>query len=247
MLVSLLVFESSDLKKTWTGFTEGYEKLRAEQALPKYLRLQPFGIELPGLGKVFAVGTTWASDDHEQGREWINRIAGLGTCLMNDPQPRTVAAYAEFNETLLTYGSYGRSYTFSIKRYTPKTAALLAKYTESLPGGGIAISVHELRTPAAREASVFGARVEHLVIELVAMTPRKDLEAAGAAWARALIAEARETDPENILSMSYVSLVGEDDSDFREIYGSHYDALVALKKKYDPDNVFKHAVPRLFA
>ncbi|OTA55873.1 FAD-binding domain-containing protein [Hypoxylon sp. EC38] len=246
ILTSLLIFESNDLKTAWTSYFDGYEKLAAEQPIPRALQLQLFGIELPNMGKVFAIGATWADADHEEGKKWINKIASLGNCLVNNPEPRSVAAYCEFNERFITYGSYGRGYTLNVEKYTPKTAEILAKYTASLPGGGIAISLHMLRAPEPNENSVFGPRVEHHMIELVTPTPVKDLEAKGAEWAHELMRELRENDPENIMESAYVSLLDNEDSDYRKIYGSHFDTLVALKKKYDPDNVFKYAVPRLF-
>ncbi|KAI1459686.1 FAD-binding domain-containing protein [Annulohypoxylon moriforme] len=245
MLVSLMIFDSSDLKRTWTNYSNGYEKLAAEETLPRALQLQLFGIELPNLGKVFAVGATWTAADHEEGKKWIGKIAALGPCLMNNPEPRTVSAYCAFNETLLTYGSYGRAYTLNVKKYTPKLAKTLAKYTSSIPGGGIALSLHMLRAPAPNEHSVFGARVEHHMLEMVTTTPVKELELKGAEWAAGLTREIKEADPENVMESSYVSLLDNDDSDYKKIYGAHYETLVALKKKYDPDNVFKYAVPRL--
>ncbi|KAI1503402.1 FAD-binding domain-containing protein [Biscogniauxia marginata] len=245
ILVSLLVFESSDLKATWSSYTDGYEKLLAEQPLPRALQLQPFGIELPNLGKVLAVGATWTAADHEEGRKWMNKVASFGNCLMNNPEPRSVTTYTEFNETLLTFGSYGRGYTLNVKKYTPEMAEVMAKYTASIPGGGIAVSIHMLRAPSPSEESVFGSRVEHHMVELVAMTPVEDLETKGAQWAREFINDLKENDKANILDSSYVSLLGHDDSDYKKIYGPYYDTLVALKKKYDPENVFKYAVPRL--
>jgi len=245
LLVSLLVFESSDLTKTWTTYAEGYQKLVAEQPLPRALQLQQFGIELPGLGKVLAVGATWADADHEEGKKWIGKVAALGNCLMNDPKPQPISAYIAFNESLVVYGSYGRGYTLNLKKTTLKTAEVLAKYTGLIPGGGIAISVHALRAPAASEEAVFGARVEHIMVELVSMTPVAELEIKGAEWSRNLIKELKEADPENVLESSYVSLMGDEDSDYKKIYGSYYNKLVELKKKYDPENVFKYAVPKL--
>ncbi|KAK5636773.1 hypothetical protein RRF57_012485 [Xylaria bambusicola] len=242
LFTTLLIYESSDLQSAWTRYAEGYEKLVAEEPLPRALQLQPFGIELPGMGKVLAVGATWADADQEEGKKWFGKIAALGTCIMNNPEPKSVSAFAAFNETLIVYGSYGRGYSLNLNKYTTKTAEVLAKYTSLIPGGGIAISVHSLRAPAPSEDSVFGARVDHLMLELVAMTGVQDLELKGEEWARSLLHELRAADPENVLDSVYVSLVGEADSDNEKIYGSYYDKLVQLKKKYDPDNVFKYAV-----
>ncbi|KAI1146176.1 FAD-binding domain-containing protein [Nemania diffusa] len=245
LYTTLLIFDSSDLKAAWTSYAEGYEKLVAEEPLPRALQLQPFGIELPGLGKVLAVGATWADADQEEGKKWFGKIAALGTCILNNPEPKSVSEFTAFNETLVVYGSYGKAYSINLRKYSKKTAEVLAKYTELIPGGGIAISVHSLRAPAAGKESVFGSRVDHLMLELVAMTGVQELEAKGAEWSRNLIQDLKDADPENVLDSSYVSLVGEDEADYKSIYGPHYDRLVALKKTYDPNNVFKYAVPRL--
>ncbi|KAI1086808.1 hypothetical protein F5B19DRAFT_487217 [Rostrohypoxylon terebratum] len=223
----------------------GYEKLAAEQPIPRALQLQLIGIELPNLGKVLAVAASWAAADHDEGKKWFGKIAALGPCLMNNPEPRSVSAHCAFNEALLTWGSYGRAHTLNVKKYTPKLAEVLAKYTSLIPGGGIAISLHMLREPAPNENSVFGARVEHHMLELIATTPVKELEAKGAEWAVELLSEVRKEDLENVLESSYLSLLDNDDSDYRKIYREHYETLVVLKKKYDPNNVFKYAIPQL--
>ncbi|RYP14338.1 hypothetical protein DL765_006441 [Monosporascus sp. GIB2] len=175
--------------------TEALEKLAAEQPPPKALQIQHFGIELPNLGKVLTVGATWANPDREEGRRWMGKIASLGNCLMNNPEPQSVTAYIGTNEAMVTYGSYGRGFTVSMRK----------------------------------------------------LTPQQDLETKGADWVRELARDLRESDPDNFLDSPYVTLVGDDDADYRKIYGPHYDAFVALKRVYDPDNAFKYAVPRFFA
>lgn len=215
--------------------------------MPRALALQPFGIELPGLGKVVAVAATWVDADQEEGKRWIAKIAAFGNCIMNNPEPKSVSAFIAFNESLVTYGSYGRVHTLNIAKYTARTAEILAKYTESLPGGGMAVSLHSLRTPSPSDESVFGARVDHNMVELISLTPVKDLEVKGAEWAKELVRDLKANDPENVLESSYVALVGEDDTDYKKIFGSLYGRLMDLKRKYDPDNVFEYAVPRLLS
>ncbi|KAI0403717.1 hypothetical protein F4802DRAFT_284314 [Xylaria palmicola] len=245
LFTTLIIYDSSDLKAAWTTYAAGYEKLVTQEPLPRALQLQPFGIELPGLGKVLAIGATWADADQEEGKKWFDKIAALAPCIMNNPESKSMSAFTAFNETLVVYGSYGRSMTLNLSRYSAKTAEVLAKYTDLIPGGGIALSVHSLRAPEPSEESVFGSRVDHIMLEVISLTGVRELEAKGEEWGSNFLRELRETDPENVLTSSYVSLRGHAESDYKEIYGPHYEKLVALKRKYDPDNVFKYAVPRL--
>ncbi|KAI1827771.1 FAD-binding domain-containing protein [Xylaria intraflava] len=245
LLSSLIVYESSDMKAVWKNFVEGHDKMTAEGPLPNALVLQLFGMEFPGMGKVFGVMALWADDDHEEGRKWFNRVAGFNTCVMNNPEPKTVSAFAAFNETMVVYGSYGRSYTMNVRKQTTKTFEVLGKYIDLLPGGGISLLAYPYRPTAPKLESIFGCREEHVLCEFVATTPVAELEAKGAEWARSAMAEIKKVDPSNVLEGGYVSLLGDDDSDYRKIYGAHYEKLVMLKKKYDPGNVFKYAVPRI--
>jgi hypothetical protein len=239
------VYESSDLEATWLTYTQRYEEILQKGELPKALQLQTMVTELPQMGKVLALLATWADADHDEGRRWFDRVAELGSCVMNTAQPVSLHKFTVDNEKIVVWPSYGRVYTISIRCWTPATARVLAKYGSLLPGGGTAISTHALRSPNSSEDSVFGSRVDHHMIEAIATSGDQSYEEKAASWAVAMLHELKEKDPANILEGSYISLLGSDDTDLVKVYGSHYSALLNLKKKYDPHNVFKHAVPKL--
>ncbi|KAI3325061.1 FAD-binding domain-containing protein [Xylariaceae sp. AK1471] len=246
IISSTLVYDSSDMNAAWANFTGAYQKLADEKAIPEALSLQPFGIELPGVGKVLLVAATWVGQDQEEGNQWMEKLASLGHCVMKLSKPTTLLSYCEENEKLVAWGSYGRVHTISFKRYTSTTAAILARHTSLLPGGGAGISNHMLRSPKPNEQSVFGNRTSHHMIELCSTTVDPALEKKSDDWACAAQKDLLKKDPDNVVESRYIALVDKDDCDLKTVYGSHYDTLVALKKKYDPDNVFKYAIPRLF-
>lgn len=241
----MIVFESSNLEATMVSYTEGYEQLAAKGGLAKSLQIQHVVMELPQLGKTFAALCTWADADHDEGRRLFDIVASLGNCITNQPQPTTLHQFTRDNEKVVAYPSYGRVYTTSIKRFTRRTAEILAKYGALLPDGGTAISIHTLRSPSPNEDSVFGSRSNHHMIEIMATTGEQSYQEKAAIWGSALQKELIAMDPENILDGSYVSLLGQDDTDFKKVYGAHYGTLLDLKKKCDPGNVFKYAIPRL--
>lgn len=241
MLVSTLIYESSDMQSVWKNLTEGIDSLTR----PPALNTQFFVTDFPGMGKVLGVIATWVSDDHEQGRKLIDQIAGFGNCVVNMTEAKTAIKYAEDNEKLVTFGVYGRSYTLNVKKWTPTTVSTLVKYSQSIPGGGAMISCHSLRSQKPNEGSVFGAREDHHMVEIVSMTADPALKGEADAWGRSLLRELREQDGANVLDSAYISLLDYEDADLQKIYGRHFDTLVSLKKKYDPENVFKHAAPRI--
>lgn len=232
------------MKAIWTTVTQNLQTL----TLPEPLQIQLFATDFPGAGKVLGAIATWVSDDHAQGREWIDRIAGLGTCVMNATASKTPSQYAADNEKIAPYGVHGRSYTLSVRAHTAETAVVLAEHSARVPAGGCMISVHSLRGPKPSPVaggSVFGAREPHHVIEIVAMGTDPALEQDALAWGRGLLADLRARVVDNVIRSSYISLLDYDDADVADIYNEHLPALVALKNKYDPGNVFRNAAPRL--
>ncbi|PSR78017.1 hypothetical protein BD289DRAFT_377167, partial [Coniella lustricola] len=245
MLVGTLIFESSDMQAAWEALTSGIASLGDT---PPALKLQLFVMEFPGLGKVLAAIATWVSDDHAQGRKLIDAVATFGKCIVNATEAKTTAQYAQDNEKLVTYGVHGRSYTLNLRRWTPTAVRILAKYSATVPGGNAMISIHSLRTrhATALVPSVFGAREDHHMVEIVSMTADPALQETASAWGQGLLNELKEhEDHANILDSAYLSLLDHGDVHLQKVYGRHLDTIRTLKNKYDPQNVFKHAAPRL--
>lgn len=245
LLSSFLVYESSDMKATWTSVTQELQALADSQTLPKPLQVQVFGFNLPGVGRAMAAWATWVSDDHDLGRQWIEKIANLGTCIINDTNPTTLVDWTEANQKMLQGGITGGVRTLNIKRWTTKTAEIFAKHNLTFPGPGMGLSIHTLRSPIANEASVFPSRHDHIMVEALAGSTDHSMAEQWLTWADSVIQDLRDNDPDNVLESRYVSLVHEERPDYKKIYGKHYDTLLALKQKLDPNNVFKTSVPQL--
>lgn len=101
--------------------------------------------------------------------------------------------------------------------------------------------VHGAATRIPAEATAFGLRQEHFMLEIVAAwDPSGSKGAAHRQWAQDLW--------ENLapfaLPGGYANfLVPRDREQVRAAYGSNGDRLRSLKRRYDPDSVFASALP----
>ncbi|KAF5598998.1 6-hydroxy-D-nicotine oxidase [Fusarium pseudoanthophilum] len=246
ILSSMIIYDSSDLASALNSYTQHYEKLLASGQLPVYLQLQPMIAQMPGQPVSLMVIATWHGQDKDQGRTWIKNIAGAATCVMENTQEITLAEMLENNEKLVTWPSYGRVYTLNCRTLTPKAIEILAKHCVNAPGGSLIFSYHTLLSAEEPEQkSVFGSRARHHMFEIYSLLADKDIAEERVQWAAKVKAELQAEDADNILEGSYISLGSHEDADVKKIYGKHYETLAALKRKYDPRNVFKHSVPRL--
>jgi FAD/FMN-containing dehydrogenase len=91
---------------------------------------------------------------------------------------------------------------------------------------------------AADDATAFGGqRSERYAMFVIATTPALETLEPERAWARSFWSAMQ---PHAISIGSYVNGMAEPDADrIRASYGDKYDRLLELKRKYDPDNVFR--------
>jgi FAD/FMN-containing dehydrogenase len=118
---------------------------------------------------------------------------------------------------------------------------------ESAVSAGCALYTHEFKGAAARvpeEATAFGQRREHVVVEiLAAYVDRSDPieEERHRQWTR----RTRDSFNATALPGGYPNyLVSDDDPDrIARSYGGNAARLIKAKRRYDPENVFKSAIP----
>ena len=131
-------------------------------------------------------------------------------------------------------------------QFSDAAIEVLAKYAATMPPTALLIGMHVLHgvsTEGAGPPNVFRNREAHSMIEILGVSGAKEDAEESGAWAEAFGREMRAA--EGALEGTYMSLTAEDTVDLGKIYGEKLDRLLELKRKFDPENVFKNAVPRL--
>lgn len=246
ILSSTILYESRNLEATITTYNQHYEHLLAAQELPDCLQLQPTITQIPNIGTVFGAMVTWYGENKEEGYAWIESFAKAGTCVMEATQETTLAEVLKERDNLVTWPSYGRLFTLSVRRLTERTITVLARHCPQAPGGGFIFSHHTLRSSQApAQESVFGARTRHHMLEINAAISENSFVDERLEWGSRIKADLEVEDADNILESSYIALGSHEDVDLKRVYGHHYSTLMTLKEKYDADHIFKHTVPKL--
>jgi len=117
---------------------------------------------------------------------------------------------------------------------------------ETAVSPGCAIFTHEFKGAASRvpeEVTAFGLRRNHVLVEILAtFIDRSDQEEEQRhrQWARAT----RQAFVPVALPGGYPNfLVGDDSDRVARSYGPNAERLTAAKRRYDPGNVFRSAIP----
>jgi len=123
---------------------------------------------------------------------------------------------------------------------------ILVKATAKAVSAGCAIFTHEFRGAVTRvpvEATAFGLRRDHVLIEILASFPDcsdRSVERRHLRWVR----DTRQAFDALALPGGYPNLLEAGDTDrAAESFGRNSERLLAAKKLYDPDNVFCSAIP----
>jgi len=197
-----------------------------------------------GAPVVFAV-PTWCGPP-EKGEAQAAPFLKLGTLLAASVQTTS------YKNSLSAFDAYivNGQRTFMETCWLPGLAAggvdALIEAMEGAVSPGCAILTHEFKGAASRvplESTAFGLRRDHVLIEILATFRDRGDEFEARRhrhWAR----DARRAFGTMALPGGYPNLLASDDVE-RAVnsYGDNTGRLVKAKHRYDPDNVFRSAIP----
>ncbi|MFI7613414.1 FAD-binding oxidoreductase [Nonomuraea terrae] len=200
-----------------------------------------FGVLSGPDGKpVVFLSPTWSGDDAAAGERALARLDTLGTPLISRIAPTTMPEMLAAIDAQFPFGRHVEIRPRSVRSLTSGVRDMLSLAGSTLTSPHSAVSVHSLHGAAARVPvtdTAFGNRDPHLMIEIIALWEPGDTRAADhRAWAADLIS-ALEPDA---LPGGYPNLIGNDEvAQIAHAYGPNTERLLTLKRRFDPDDVFR--------
>ena len=210
---------------------------------PDELTVQSGVLPGPDGKPVVFLSPTWSGDDTAAGERELARLDTLGAPLVSQIAPTTMPGMLAAIDAQFPFGRHVEIRTRSVPSLTSGVRDVLSLAGSTLTSPYSAVSVHSLHGAAARVPvadTAFGNRAPHLMIEIIALWQPADTRAAKhRAWAGNL-ADGLEPDA---LPGGYPNLLGPDEvTQIAHAYGPNTERVLALKRRFDPDDIFR-AIP----
>jgi len=214
-------------------------------SMPDELTVQVGAVGSPDGVPVILVVPTWRGSQ-AKGDDYIAPLLKLGTLLDNTIDAVRYGTSLSVFDAHTVNGQRTIMDTCSLPALAEPGVDVLVEAMTKAVSGGCAIFTHEFRGAAARvpvEATAFCLRRDHLLIEILASfadCSDRSEERRHQRWVR----DTRLAFNALALPGGYPNLLGADDMDrVAESFGPNLDRLVRVKQLYDPDNVFRSAIP----
>jgi FAD/FMN-containing dehydrogenase len=235
----MLIYPFSEARTVLRRFAD------AVSAMPDELTVQVGAVAGPDGVPVIMLVPTW-SGRQGQGDEHIAPLLELGTLLVNTLDAVRYGTSLSVFDPHIVNGQRVFMETCSLPVFDEASVDLLVEAMAEAVSSGCAIVSHEFRGAASRvpaEATAFGVRRDHVMIEFIASCPDRSgrsEERRHQQWVR----DARHRFDAIALPGGYPNLLGPDDSDRATgSFGPNAERLAKVKQLYDPDNVFRSAIP----
>jgi FAD/FMN-containing dehydrogenase len=193
---------------------------------------------------VVMVTPTWCGRPEETEAQ-LRPFLKLGTVLSGGLEAMPFGRSQTFFDPFLVNGNHAIMETCWIPALEGAAIEPFIAAAANAPTPGCAIFTHEFRGAAScvpETATAFGLRRDHVVIEILATFPdlgsQTDYER-HSRWARS----ARRGFAGVALAGGYANLLAADDKRAIDSYGPNAARLMEAKRKYDPDNLFRSAIP----
>jgi FAD/FMN-containing dehydrogenase len=215
------------------------------RSIPDGLTVQVGAIGGPDGTPVILVLPTWCGLQAE-GDGYIAPLLGLGTLLANSVDAVRYGTSLSVFDPYIVNGQRTFMETCSLPALDAAGVDVLVEAMAKAVSAGCAIFTHEFRGAATRvpvEATAFGLRRDHVLIEILASFPdRSDRseERRHQQWVR----DTRRAFDALALPGGYPNFLEPGDTvRAAESFGCNAERLVRIKQLYDPDNVFCSAIP----
>jgi FAD binding domain/Berberine and berberine like len=239
VLSGMLVYPFSEAKAVLEGCID------IAASLPEDLTVQlGFVVGRDG-APVILVVPTWCGPTG-QGDAQVAPFLRLGTVLDSTMDAVRYGASLAVFDAYVVNGQRTLMETCWLPALDSRSIDVFIAAMETAVSPGCAVFTHEFKGAASRvpqEATAFGLRRDHVLVEILATFPdRSDKleEQRHRRWARATLAAFDAM----ALPGGYPNMLAGDDADrATKSYGRNAGRLVKAKRRYDPENVFRSAIP----
>lgn len=211
-----------------------------ELQVPSGLTLHHFMMK--AAGRSLITFFTWAKPDLEEGRHWLDTfLAAMPPPKMNGvTQKSTVEHYESIPVPRARWGGQRALY---IKQMSPYIVDTVIEAFESMPAEANIGWTAKIETNTAKSPkNCFGANTHHMLSFADTVSEEGHLSGARE-WSDALLGKLRSSTDNAILEGEYPPLSRPGDRTSRQLFGEKWARAKELKTKYDPQNVFQHAIP----
>jgi FAD/FMN-containing dehydrogenase len=241
VLSGLIAFPFDQAKSVLTQFA------RFTETMPDQLNVWMITRKAPPLpflpadvhGKEIVVLALCYAGDPAEGEKLIEPLRGFGTAHGEYIGVQPYTAWQQAFDPLLTAGArnYWKSHNFT--RLGDGAIDTIIEYAGTLPSPQCEILVGTIGGQTARvapEAMAYSSRDANYVMNVHGRWESATQDEGCIAWAREFFAKSQPF----ASGGAYVNFLTQDETDRTAFaYGATYNRLVALKKKYDPTNLFR--------
>jgi FAD/FMN-containing dehydrogenase len=213
------------------------------ETAPDELTIQHGFMQMPDGARVLVLSPVYCGP-LEEGERVLAPLRAFGKPLADQIQPVAYGVLIHAFDTLAPSGRHYYLQTRSLEGPRAETIDLLVDLAQQFSSPLSLVSVHHFHGAASRvgvSETAFARRQDHLMVEIIAAWEPQSAEAdqRHVAWAqqgsRALAPYA--------LPGGYVSLLDEGEQQRVPLaYGPNYERLLAIKRRYDLDDVFHSTI-----
>lgn len=240
ILAGLIVFPFSQAGQVLKQYRDFVESAPLDLTVWALLRKAP---PLPFLpadvhGKEVTVLAVFYSGNLAVGENLVQTLRGFGDVVGEHVGVQPYVQWQQAFDPLLTPGArnYWKSHNFT--RLADGALDTMIEYARQLPNPQCEIFVaHIAGAPngVPADATAYGARDARFVMNVHGRWDSADDDERGISWARQFFKAAQPY----ASGGAYVNFMTQDETErVSAAYGLNYSRLVALKKRYDPENIF---------
>jgi hypothetical protein len=243
VLAGFIVFESKNIEERMKAFCTSYRALE-EENLPAPFGAQIAVVNLPGKGRSLISTFMWASTDLDKGYEFLERYKSLGEPVLVAVHEMTPPQWMDMSKDFGTYGVYNGIKSVNVSDLSDRYLDIISNHVARMPvAGATLLFMHQLHGEATKSKpnSCFGSRRPHFVLEILGSSKEEELQDSSLKWATNLHQDIISS--KVALKGGYVALLKDDEINGGDCYGENWKKLQDVKRKYDPRNIFRFAVP----